>query len=305
MLTKRIPISSFCFSFLFSFFNLSQCSLNNADFYVNDWTSLYTNKMNSEQLQFTANFLHIIYANALVDTKIQSFHSTFSHLYQKARINLSDLSNPNDELEQLSKIAGKLAFLTKMRQIYTEMLNDCIEQCNEDKVDIIVAALGDLQTYASEMLYIWGQEHDQEFKDILKNSAKTMAECEQSIHFASGLHKGLSNGELPFIAQEKDKTLAIMNVVLQTTPAFMHTADTLMNILNGACDDAMKIICLGMNLYEQHYKAIYNLIAQESFDHQYATTLFHPYVSLLPDVDHVFEHMIETTKFVIKSNKME
>lgn len=305
MLATRISILSFYFSLLlFSFSSLSECSYTHAD-HANEWILLYAEQMDPEQLQLTANFLHLLHANAFIDTKIQSAHYSFSLLYQKARANLCDIRNSNAELQQLQNLSEKLLFLAKIRLVYTDLLDDCINYCNEQGIDIVTESLRALETYASTSLYSWTHEHHQQFASYLEKSSKLIADCEQSLHFASGLHKGLSNGETPFVVHENEKPLAIMNTVLKTAPAFMHTADMVINTFNDICDDAMKIICLGTEIYHQHYKALYDLMDQDSFDPAYKTTMFSQHVLPLPQANHLFEHMIETTKLTYELNSME
>jgi hypothetical protein len=121
--------------------------------------------------------------------------------------------------------------------------------------------------------------------------------------FASNLHKSLGSGILPFVVEEKDKPLAIINVVLQTAPTFINTADTANNVLNSLCNRAMETICVGTEIYKHHYQAIHNVMMRDSFDKNYATTLLNEYNllsdeynSLLPNTDNVLEHMLEITR---------
>lgn len=297
MLANRIFFLSLVFIISFPVFTQSYESTH-----AQEWAFLYADKMNSEELQFTANFLYILYANALVDTEIQKYYTPLAQLSQIARINLTDTSNPNNELLQLKALAKKLSFLVKARFIYTRLLYECINHCNENQTDIVQQALKELQLHASDMLYEWAENNKQEFSLQLEKCAKTIVDCEKSLHFASGLHTGLSNGELPFVVEDQDKSLAIMNVILQTTPTFMSTANTIANAFNHIDNRAMATICFGTEVYKQHYQVIYNIMAQESFDKNYATTLFDAYGlpsehnSLLPDIDHVFEHMFTVTQ---------
>lgn len=297
MLANRISFLSFVLSLFFPIFIQSYESTH-----AQEWAFLYADKMDSEELQLTANFLYILYANALVDTEIQKYYTPLAQLSQIARINLTDTSNPNNELLQLKALAEKLSFLVKARFIYTRLLYECINHCNENQTDIVEKALKDLQSHASDMLYEWAEDNNEAFAKQLEKMAKAIVDCEKSLHFASGLYTGLSNGELPFVVEDQDKPLAIMNVILQTTPTFMNTANTIANALNHIDNRAMATICFGTEVYKQHYQTVYNIMAQESFDKNYAITLFDAYGlpsehnSLLPDAEHVFEHMLKVTQ---------
>jgi hypothetical protein len=244
-----------------------------------------------------------LYANGLIDTEIQKYYTPLTRLSQIARNNLADPSNLNNELIQLNALTAKLSLLIKARFLYTRMLHECFNNLNENKVEHIEKALKNLQLYASDMLYTWAADNTQDFNAHLEKSAKTIFECEKSMTFVSNLHKSLSTGILPFVVEENDKPLATINVVLQTAPTFMNTADTAINVLNSLCNRAMETICFGTEIYKNHYQALYTLIMQDSFDKSYATTLFNEYNvlpneynSLLPDTDHVLEHMLEITQ---------
>jgi hypothetical protein len=306
MIANRIFSFSVIFIFSsFSFLQSSDFSSTNTDL-SQEWVSLYAQQMNPEELQITANFLYILYANALIDTEIQKYYVPLARLSQIARNNLSDISNPNHELNQLGALTEKLSLLIKTRLLYTELLGACFNQINQNKIDIVNNALKTLQTHASDMLYEWANKNNKEFAHDLEKTAKVLADCEQSIHFASDLHKGLSNGILPYVVEEKDKPLAIVNVILQTSPTFMHTADTATNALNTISNRAMETICFGAEIYKDYYKTLYTLLMENFSDTEYTTTLFDKYGlskeynSLLPDTDHILEHLLETTKLAIQ-----
>lgn len=307
MLANRISFLSIILILSFSsHIQSSDFSSTNTDF-TQEWVSLYAQTMNPEELQITANFLYILYANALIDTEIQKYYVPLARLSQIARNNLSDPSNLNNELTQLGALTEKLSLLIKARFLYTKLLGGCLDHINKTKINVVDDALKALQKHASDMLYEWAEDNSEKFAHDLEKSAKTIADCEQSMHFASDLHKALSNGVLPYVVEEKDKPLATINVVLQTSPTFMNTADIAANALNMICNRAMETICFGTEIYKNHYTAIYALLEQESFDKSYATLLKESGISdeynlLLPDADHVLEHMLEITQRAIQLN---
>lgn len=265
--------------------------------------------MNDQELRIIANFLYSLYANALIDLEIQKYYTPFSRLHQTIRANLSDPNNSGNELIQFNNLIEKLTSLVRIRFVYTKTLNHCLKQCNESNSDIIKSALEGLQLYASKSLYAFSHEYSTEFTNHLEKSAKTISECEKSMHFASEFHKKLSCGELPVIVEDKDKPLTVINLILQSTPSFMHTADALINTFNDVCDCAMTPICLGTDIYKNHYKALYDFITSESVDKQSMALLNdcfmlpNEYHLLLPDVDTVAQHMTETTLLLAQINQ--
>jgi len=276
-------------------------SHNNFD--SQEWISSYVNQMNPEEIQMVGNFLYLLYANGHIDAEIQTYYMPLARLSQIARNNLSDPSNLNKELVQLQALAEKLSQLVKARFLYTRLLHGFMNYCDENKCDNVERALKALQSHASNMLHTWSHENSANFAKCLEKSSKTISECEKSVHYVAGLHKALSAGELPFVVEDQNKPLAIMNVVLQTTPTFLHTADTAANILEEVSSHAMKTICLGTELYKEYYTTIHNIMMQESFDKEYATTFLDEYSllpdeynSLLPEPDHVLEHIVAITK---------
>ncbi len=300
-MAKHISHSFFILISLSFFFIQSSQSSYDHSAHAQAWTHLYTEQMTPEDLQITANMLYCLYSNTLIDLKIQEYFSPLSELSQIVHSNLSDPMNPNNEIAQLRVLTEKIAYLTKIRFLYTKILDNCLNHYNKNHIVIVDDALKALQLYAADSLREWADNNNQFFIEHLENSARVIAECAQSIHSASNTHKALSHEIFPFIVDEKDKSLALINVILRSTPTFMNAAYTTMNTLNNICNDAMKTICFGAHVYKQHYQAVYEIITAESFDKKYATLLFHEqgilpeeYIVLLPDADHVFEHMLET-----------
>jgi hypothetical protein len=305
MLANRI----YClFLSLILFFSIplqsSETSLTN-DTYTQEWVSLYLENMNPQELQIVANFLYVVYANAIIDVEIQKYYSPFSLITQNVHINLSDPNNSNKELVQLKKVIEKLTTLVQVRFMYTNMLNNYLSYYNADKIDAVDQALKTLQVHASDMLYKWADETHEDFANHLEKAANIMDQCQESMRFASGLFKSLHDGKLPFVVEEKDKSLAIINLILRSTPMFMNTANTATNLLNVMSDHAMQTICFGAQVYKDYYQAVHNLIMQEDFDKNYATTLFvtddlvlAEYQTLLPDVNNVAMHMLETQRLM-------
>ncbi len=301
---------SFHFSIVFScLFIFSSCFSTTQFPHDNDypetWKSTYVDQMEPEDQQLLANFLYLLYANAFLDLLMQRHFTPLLQLSQAVRNNLSDPYNPNNELIHLRTLTNKIARITKVRLIYTQMLDACLHYYDQHKNDILEEALRDLQLYASDALHIWAEEAQEETIIILEKSAKTMVNSAQTMYSGANLFTSLSNGILPFRTDERDKSLAIFNLVLKSTPTFIDATDKTINALNDTCDHALKIICLGTKIYKQHYQALYDIITSDSFDKQYATNLFdvntllpQEHRTLLPDADHIYEHMLATTQFL-------
>jgi hypothetical protein len=289
---------------------LYDISLVNAQ-HARDWASSCAQNMTPEELQVLTNFVYLVYANALIDSNAQTYYAPLLNLSRITRINLDNPHNPNTELSHFAALIENLEQLTEIRLFYTDLLKGYMDFYNQNKIEIVEKALKELQNHASEMLYIWAEENNTQFSDELEKSSRIIAECEKSLHFASDLHKSLHNGILPFVAEEKDKPLAIMNVALQSSAMFMNAADKALDTFNNINDQAMQTICFGTEIYKDHYQELYNILMQDSFDKNYATTLLKrsnillkdENESLLPETDLVHEHMISIAKQIKDSHQ--
>jgi len=77
------------------------------------WSTICSEQMPPKELQFTTNFLLILYANALIDSKIQPFFGQLSRLTQTIKNNLFDPDSSNDELMQLKALTANIASSTQ------------------------------------------------------------------------------------------------------------------------------------------------------------------------------------------------
>jgi hypothetical protein len=269
-----------------------------------EWGSQCSQYMNPQELQLTANILYLLYANAVIDSKVQQFFTPISRLTQAIISDMTDhKKNPSENLATLRKLADRLALITGTRVIYTEMLNVCLSHYDKNQIAIINSALENLQLHAQDVLRTHAHETTEKTNAYLKKSEKILADSAQLFAAASGFHKGLSEGSLPFESTEENKPLMIIDALLQGTHMLIQNTDAITNTLNDTCDHAMKIICVGTELYKQHYNALYTIITAPSFDKHYAKTMFsmhgllpEEYTSPLPHPDHVFEHMLQTAK---------
>lgn len=267
------------------------------------WASWCRANMNDQELQLIANMTYLLYANALIDAKMQQFITPLSELMQSALHNMHDPNNPNNELATLKTLIERLLIITSTRTIYTAMLNTCLTFYDQNQTEITDYALQELQLHAQEILTAQADKKNVETVTYLENCQTILTEQAQLLHAASGLYKGLSAGELPIEAKEQDKSLVILGLILQNEQTLLDSANAITNIINKTCDHAINVIFIGLTLYQEHYKALYNIMNEPSFDKQYATTLFSmygplpkEYKTLLPDYNNVFQHMLQTTK---------
>ena len=87
--------------------------------HAQSWGQLCHQHMDAQQLQITANILYLLYANALVDTKMQQFYTALSRLTQTVRSNMAHIANPNNELATLKTVTERLSLISGTRTIYT------------------------------------------------------------------------------------------------------------------------------------------------------------------------------------------
>lgn len=296
--------------FLSSIFALS-CSLttycapvdNDA---LEQWQTTYLNGMTPEELQFTANFLYLSYATALVELKIRQFSIPISRLNQSVRTNIASYKNTADDLATLKTLIERLSYITGARTIYMESLNTCAKYHTKHTTPTINAALESIQQDAQTTLRAWADEKANETAEHLKKSSENISTCIQHLQAVSGLHKDMSEGNLPLeIPQENEqnRSLIVLDIILRNNPELLTVTEHITNTVNQTSDHAAQIITAGAEIYKQYYTMIYNTISSPSFNQQYATTLFgmhdvlpEEYKTLLPDTDHVFEHMLQTTK---------
>jgi hypothetical protein len=258
--------------------------------------------MTPQELQIIANITYLLYANAFIDSKIQETYSPLARLSQKIRINMTDVTNPNNELTTLHLLIEKLSYLTKARTVYTDMLNTCFNYYNQHKTDAIEATLKALQLHAQDYLRAWADENNQEFIEYLQESTATMTQVAEYIQSTSNIHTKIVAGILPFeIEEESSKSIAILHAVTKSAPFSISAADAIINALDETVDQAMKIIYKGTEIYKEYYQEFYNIIA--TGDKQYATVLFGrerllPKKSrpLLPSTNQLIEHMRTTAE---------
>ncbi len=292
------------FTFLLSTENISaNTSSKHITIHAQKWALWCRENMDDQQLQIIANTLYLLYANALVDAKMQQFITPLSELMQSALDNMHDQNNPNNELTTLKTLIERLSIITGTRTIYTAMLNSCLIFYEQIQTDITNSILEELQLYAQEVINEQANDKNIETMLYLKNCEAILAEQAQLLHTASGLYKGLSEGQLPINANEQNKSLIILSLILQNEQTLINSANAVTNVINKTCDHAINVIFIGLTIYQEHYKALYNIINEASFDKRYATTLFgmyeplpKEYQTLLPNHNNVFQHMLQTTK---------
>ena len=111
---------SITFAFFSSF--AAFASQHNA---LQSWQTTYLNKMTPQELQFTANFLYISYAIALVESKIRQFSTPLLRLNQSIRLNIATYKDTTDDLAMLKTLLDRLSYVTSARTIYTQTYNVC------------------------------------------------------------------------------------------------------------------------------------------------------------------------------------
>jgi len=262
--------------------------------------------MTPKELQFTANFLYLSYAITILETKVRQFSTPISRLNQSVRVNIATHKNSSEELTTLKTLLERLSYVTGARSIYMETLSTWMNSYNDNKTPAIQAALESIQLNAQTVLRAWADEKTKETAQQLKKSSESITENITYLQQASLLYKNMSVGktliEIPE-ENEKDKSILIFDIILKSNPELFAITDNITNTFNETSDYGNQIITAGGQVYKDYYTTIHTLISLPTFDKQYATTMFgmhdvlpEEYKSILPDVHHVFEHVLQTTK---------
>jgi hypothetical protein len=311
----------FIVSLLLVLCNPTSVLTNNIDDIVlQQWQNTYLTKMSPQELQFIANFLYLSYAITVVEEKIQQFTIPLSRLHQSIRTKIATYKDPTDDLAMLKTLSDRLSYVVGTRTIYLEITKTCNEYydtilTNSSNAKIINDTLAYTQLDGQKKLLAWTNNHYNETTHQLKKVSAAMSSTSQYLQSASGLYRGMSEGELPIALspeQELNKSLIILDAILQNNNGLLLLIEQVGNSLNEAHDHASHIINAGTDIYKQYYTIIYDTIMSPQCDKSYATTIFgmhgilpHEYRSLLPDPDHIFEHMLQTAKLYTQTELLQ
>ena len=305
---KSVLIVSIIISFSFSTGAASTNVVSDID-YLQSWKSSYLDHMTPQELQLLGNLIHLLHANAIIEFKIRQFSTPIVRLNQSIRKNIDQYKDTAEDITLLKTLIERLSFVVSTRTIYNQTLTTCTTHYNQNPTPIIEAALENMQLYAQTALRNWADEKNDETNFLLQKSSQAMGNAVQHFQGASQLHRAMSMGQLPLqLRQEIDeinKSLLVLSVIASNNPEIYAVAEDVINNLNETSDHVAKIVGKGEAIYRQFYTIIYDKLMSSPAIAQscYATTLFsmhgllpEEYQSLLPDPNHVFEHMLKTTK---------
>jgi hypothetical protein len=274
--------------------------------YPAEWKRSYVDSMSAPEKQMLANILLSLFCNAIAEQKTRQFSTPIARLNQAIRIKIGQYSNPDDDIAMLKTLLERLSFVANTRTIYLQTYNTCAIHYNKNIIPLIEQAVEGLQLYAQDILRNWANEKTDETHVILRKSSDIIGDTVQHFQGISRLHRGMSDGALPIQIgpeDEANKSLIPLHIILNNNPELYSVNDTLVNALNETTDHATQVVHAGMEIYKQFYTILYNDLTSPSCDQRYATTLFsmhgllpEEYISFLPHPDHVFEHMLQTTK---------
>ena len=301
--------------FLSSILMLSSCFVSTNMYgdstVLQAWKVSYLDQMTVQELQTIANIIHLLHANSVIELKVRQFSTPIARLNQAVREAIATYKNPAQDLATLKTLVERLSFVAATRTIYNQTLTTCVTHYNQKTVPMIDAALAALQLDAQTTLRRWAHEKSAETARCLKKSSDDVHDSIQHFQGASQLHKGMSEGMLPVeIPQEEkeNKSLLVLSIILKNNPELYTVTENIINALNTTSDHATQIIEAGVEIYEEYYMMVYNVLMAKSVDKKHATTQFgmydllpEEYKSLLPDADHTFEHMLQTTKLYTQS----
>ena len=286
-----------------SFSTVTHASYDN---HLEVWQTKQLNKLSAKELQLAANFIYLSYAIALAESKIRQFQTPISRLNQSIRKSIIEYKNPSDDIAMLKKLMERLSYIIGARAIYTETLKVCTSYYGRNASFAIHNAIETIQQYTQETLSSWANKKAEETSNRLKKTSDMIGESVKHFEGVSRLHKEMSKGILPIeIPKEyqNHQELFKLNIVLSNNPELLMVTEEITNILNETSNYAEQLISTGAEIYKQYYNTIHKCIVDQTFNKQYATTMFgmhdllpEDYKTPLPDAEHVFEHMLQTTK---------
>lgn len=303
MLVHKKFISSLFLSV--SFLSITANSLIDSE-YLQAWKSSYLDHMTLQEKQMLANIIHLLHANSIIEFKIRQFATPIARLNQSIRTNIDQYKNVTEDIAILKTLIERLSFVVSTRTIYNETLTTGVTHYNKNPIPMIESALTSLQLYAQTILRNWANARVEETNAQLRKSSDNIGDTIQHFQGVSNLHKAMNEGKLPIqvaAEDEENKSLLVLSIILKNNPELFAVTENVVNSLNETTDHAAQIILVGAEIYKQFYTTLYDILMSPTCNKQYATTLFSmhdvlpdEYKSLLPDPDHVFEHMLQTTK---------
>ena len=311
-------IRIFFLSIIFSFSSAFSISISNVtistDHHIEEWQS-YLDRMTPQELQITANIIFLLSATSVSEQIISQFTTPIARLHQTIRTKIATYQNPTEELTTLKTLLDRLSYVVGARTIYSQTLNTCLASYGKQPVQIIEDAILSIQLYAQTTLRAWAHSKADETSQQLKKCSDLIIDRIQEFHGVSLLHKGMSDGQLPIkipSEEEVNKSLIILSIILKNNLELLTVTEDVVNALNETTDHAAQIIQVGVEIYKEYYRAIYKKLMSPSCDKKYATTLFSmydvlpdEYRSLLPDPDHIFEHMLQTVKLYTQTEFLQ
>lgn len=297
---------SFWFFILFLPTFLMQSNVSVDTDYLQAWKTKYIDKMSIQEKQILANIIHLLHANSVIEFKTREFLTPITRLNQTIRNNIDQYKNSQEDLVTLKTLLDRLGIVIGTRLIYNQTLNAGVAYYNKNTIHIIDAALAELQLYAQEKLRNWSNQNEEKCNDLLERSSQNIASTIQHFQGISQLHHMMSEGKLPVQISKQDeenKSLIKLSILLKNNPELFAVLDTIAHTLNETTDYACQVILVGTEIYKQFYMILYESLMAPDTDKNYTTTLFSmhgllpdEYKSTLPNANHVFEHMLQTTK---------
>lgn len=274
--------------------------------YLQAWKASYLDRMTLQEKQMLANIIHLLHANSIIEFKIRQFSTPIAQLNQTIRTNIDQYKNATEEIAMLKTLLDRLYFVVSTRTIYSQTLSIGVTHYNANTSPMIDSALANLQMCAQNILRDWSNQRAEATNAQLKKCSENIGDTIQHFQGVSNLHKAMSDGQLPIQINPEDepnKALLVLSIIVKNNPELFAVTESVVNALNETSDHAAQIILVGTEIYKQFYIILYDILMSPTCDKRYATTLFSmhdvlpdEYKSLLPDPDHVFEHMLQTAK---------
>ncbi|HSC25502.1 MAG TPA: hypothetical protein VLB80_04790 [Candidatus Babeliales bacterium] len=295
-------IRSFFLLFFFIVFSSSalfSTTLNKDHLLV--WQSSFIDSMTPQDLQIIANYLYLLYANAIIESKVRQLTSSLLRLEQSIRLDIAENKNPVEGLTRLKLVIERLSYIINARSVYAQILNMCLKHYEQNSRLIIDTALESLQCDAQTKLRTWADNNSDITKKLLQQFNNDTVSNIQRLYVIAGLYKGMSEGDLPFVIPQNEMhntSLFILDSILRQNSHVQMVADNVAITANMASDHLSQLVIMSVEIYKDYYTILYNKMTSTSFDTNCATTLFgardilpQEHRSLLPHPENVFEHI--------------
>lgn len=274
------------------------------------WVNTFIQPMTPAQMNITANIIHILYTNGLLDHKVRTYLSPFCQLSRSINSQAFSYQFPHNDLVALSALVERLSKLTFTRAFYNTTLAECekfLDQHEESfEFKPILEAIDVLQFFGQDSLAHWATTQNVESTKNYASTSQVLDEQSVIIHHCGQFYKQLEQKSLTFDVQESDRDLAALETAKNVSFQLIEHMGKITDALNVTNDQVNDLISFGTEIYRYHYEAIYNLMtSMHSPENKHRQIFFGPNGILpinqrileLPHPDDALDQAIKTASF--------